>query len=434
MKSWNSSPHPISDIRDWFNNHRLEIQPDFQRKEVWSEAARIMLIDTILRQIPMPKVFVSSVLLNGNVHRIVVDGQQRISAIMSFLKDEFSLAEPYSGPYRQKLFSELPIEEQNRILQYRIDFNEAIEYTEAELREIYSRLNKYSIALTKQELRRADFPGNFLELAEELATNEFLEESRIFSIANRRRLADVEYISELLAGLIDGPQEKKASLDSFYMQYANWQPTSMNEIKTRFLAAAADIQFIFDPKLSLYKTRFRQKADFYSLLLAIDALKSQGYSIAGKEIIALQEDFKILDEVIEPESIVRDCRTYAIRCVSQANTVNSRKWRQGFLQSILLGTYANKLPIGDSGRLFFRLLDDMHNGDPICPAIHSCAICGEDVSSSEDYSFGWPKEELSFQLSNACIIHSSCSSEESTFNLLQVVDSEKEPLFADDAV
>ena len=36
MVSWNSSPHPISDIRDWSEANRLELQPDFQRREVWS--------------------------------------------------------------------------------------------------------------------------------------------------------------------------------------------------------------------------------------------------------------------------------------------------------------------------------------------------------------------------------------------------------------
>ena len=82
MKSWNSSPHPISDIRDWKQLERLEIKPDFQRLEVWSDAAKVMLMDTILRGIPMPKIFVSSVIKNDQVHRTVIDGQQRISAIL----------------------------------------------------------------------------------------------------------------------------------------------------------------------------------------------------------------------------------------------------------------------------------------------------------------------------------------------------------------
>ena len=62
MKSWSSSPHLFSDIRDGKQLERLEIKPDFQRLEVWSDAAKVMLMDTFLRGILMPKIFVSSVI------------------------------------------------------------------------------------------------------------------------------------------------------------------------------------------------------------------------------------------------------------------------------------------------------------------------------------------------------------------------------------
>ena len=99
MKSWNSSPHPISDIRDWKKDGRLEIKPDFQRQYVWSDAAKVMLMDTILRVIPMPKIFVSSTIKDGQTYRTVIDGQQRITTILAFLEDKFSLNPPYSGEF-----------------------------------------------------------------------------------------------------------------------------------------------------------------------------------------------------------------------------------------------------------------------------------------------------------------------------------------------
>ena len=36
----NSSNHPISDLRDWNNEKKLEIRPDFQRREVWSKVEK----------------------------------------------------------------------------------------------------------------------------------------------------------------------------------------------------------------------------------------------------------------------------------------------------------------------------------------------------------------------------------------------------------
>ncbi len=83
---WESYSHPISDIRDWDNNHRLELKPDFQRNEVWSRAAQIMLIDTIIKGIPIPKIYIKSIMNNGNTYRVVIDGQQRLTCNFEICK------------------------------------------------------------------------------------------------------------------------------------------------------------------------------------------------------------------------------------------------------------------------------------------------------------------------------------------------------------
>lgn len=433
MRTWNSSPHPISDIRDWHRSGRLEIRPAFQRKEVWSSAAKVMLIDTILRSIPMPKVFVSSVIQDMQVHRTVIDGQQRISSILSFLGNEFALTEPYAGEFLGKTFSEFPADVQSAVLQYRIDFNEAIGFTDEELRETYLRLNKYAVALTKQELRRADFPGRFLTLSEQLASLDCLEEWRIFTVANRRRLADVEFVSEILAGLIAGPQEKKETLDNFYLQYASWDKEAETLVRERFMAVMVDLARIFTPEQPLATTRYKQKADFYSLVLAIDELRRLGGTLDGIRLHELQADLRLLDELIEPEAEARDCRAYAIRCVSQANSVGSRRWRQGFLRSILAGTYLRAKPIGDAEVLFARLFEDWDKDNAsffdCAPPNWVCPICDEAVESGRDeFLIGWRADSKVFQLENALHIHVDCVKERD-FILLSSQGTQNEPEF-----
>ena len=136
MVRWNSSPHPISDIRDWSEAGRLELRPDFQRREVWSAPARVMLMDTILRNVPMPKIFLANSIRDGRTYRVVIDGQQRISAILDFLRDGFPLHEPYIGDERGKIFSELHEDTQDHFLSYQIDFNEAQNPSDEEVREV----------------------------------------------------------------------------------------------------------------------------------------------------------------------------------------------------------------------------------------------------------------------------------------------------------
>lgn len=405
-KKWSTTQHAIFDIRDWKRGGRLEIQPDFQRRAVWSDAAKIMLMDTILRQIPMPKAFVASAIEEEKLYRTVIDGQQRISSILDFLDDKFSLEAPYDGPYKGLRYSELPQEARDAFIQYSIDFNEAIGFSEDELRETYLRLNKYAFALTKQELRRADFPGEFLRLAEHLSIHRFFEGSKIFTIAARRRFKDVEFVSELVAGLLDGPQEKQETLDSFYLRYSKWAPEEAQKVRERFTAVARDLAILFPPEAPISATRYKQKSDLYSLVIAIDELRTEGGSLEGVDAEPLRKDLHMLDHLIEPESKAPDCSEYAIKCVSQANTYWSRWWRMKFLKAFLAGTYLRKPPTEDGATLFYRLAtgDHMPYGKP---TVALCGGCNEATNRASEV-VAWRNDSAVFQLSNACRLHAEC--------------------------
>lgn len=264
IKKWVSTTHPISDIRDWNDLGSLILQPDYQRREVWGIAAKIMLIDSIMNSIPMPKIFVSSYIQNGKTVRAVIDGQQRITAILGFLNNEFSLDEPYTGDYKGLYFNELSLDIQDGvILSYDIDFNEAKGLSDNDLREVYSRVNKYLVALNKQELRKADYPGDFLEVCEAMANHDYFDEAGVFTAAARRRSLDVEFTSELVAALVFGISERKDLIDSCYQKYSVWDPQEKDVIKKEFEAVLSDMSKIFSVDIfPIKKTRWKQKADF----------------------------------------------------------------------------------------------------------------------------------------------------------------------------
>lgn len=407
MVHWNSSPHPISDIRDWSELGRLELRPDFQRREVWSDAARIMLIDTILIGVPMPKVFLANTIKDGKTHRVVIDGQQRLSAILGFLRDEFALNPPYKGPLAGKLFSQLQKNDEELILGYTIDFNEANNPSPTEVREVYARVNKYTFPLTKQELRRADFPGHFLNVAEELAVDPYFDEARLFTPAQRRRYADVEYTSEILAAMIGGIQDKKTSLDDFYISHARWPKSDMTATVIAFRDVLTQLRTLFPKEWSIEATRFKQKADFYSLFLSVRDLLLENGSLEGKNLYELQQDLKMLDCFIEPESDIGLLREYAIKCVSQANSAASRHWRREFLTTVLRGTFLSKPPTPAGAEIFGSILTDASFGGGVCPpAEHECPICEENVSTDlSDAYMAWPRGINTYQMSNAIFIH-----------------------------
>lgn len=334
---WESYSHPISDIRDWDNNHRLELKPDFQRNEVWSRAAQIMLIDTIIKGIPIPKIYIKSIMNNGNTYRVVIDGQQRLTAILKFVKNKLRLSKPYSGDYEGCLFSDLPDEVQNEILRYKIDINEIFNPSEEEIRDLYSRVNKYTVQLNKQELRRADFPGRFIKLAEELSESEFFEDAKIFSTKQRRRMLDVEYVEELLTILTDGVQDKKDYLDDICEMYMDMD--NADEVFEKFMSIISDIQTIFDPDIMpIGETRFKQKSDFYSLFACISDLQQFG-TIKTDCLLAVRSALQEMNEQIGPQSEDDDYREYATRCLSDANSITNRQWRIKFLKKRLEDCY-----------------------------------------------------------------------------------------------
>jgi len=411
--NWSSCPHPISDVRDWSQARRLILRPSYQRQEVWSMSAKIMLMDTVLKNIPMPKFYVQSEIRSRDTYRSVIDGQQRISAILEFINDQFKLKKPYQGEYNGCTFSELPLDIQNHFLSYELNFNEIRNATEDVVREIYSRVNRYSIPLNKQELRKADYPGHFLKVSEKLAQRELLTQFNIFTIANRRRMQDVEYTSELLAALISGPQDKKSTLDSFYENLTVWDEENRHELIEHFDSILQNIETIFSHTATpIPKTRFRHKGDFYALVVALSELLKDGASIAGKELKPLAEDLMLMDLYIEPSSHVRVFSEYAIKCTSQANSLSSRTWRKNMLKNFLAGTYISQYPTSEQVKLFFSIIEDLGNDVGVCPPTeHDCPYCDKeiDMNDKDAVTLDWDESATVFQLQNARLVHKKCS-------------------------
>ena len=83
----------VSDIIQWYRKKELVINETFQRYSVWTPQAKTFLIDTILHELPVPKLYLRTILdpKHQTSVREVVDGQQRIRAIVDFADNKFRL-------------------------------------------------------------------------------------------------------------------------------------------------------------------------------------------------------------------------------------------------------------------------------------------------------------------------------------------------------
>ncbi|MCK5180413.1 MAG: DUF262 domain-containing protein [Candidatus Pacebacteria bacterium] len=66
----------------------INLTPTYQRSSVWKPEQKQMLIDSILRKIDIPKIYLRET-KNKDYQYEIIDGQQRMRAIWDFLKNDF---------------------------------------------------------------------------------------------------------------------------------------------------------------------------------------------------------------------------------------------------------------------------------------------------------------------------------------------------------
>lgn len=153
----------------------VQIDPDFQRNLVWTSKQKNEFIESILMGIPVPGMYFFE---NDQGIKQIVDGRQRITTIISFMNNEFTLKNlTILLDFNNKKFNELePIYrskiERYQILVYVIEppTPERVKY------DIFDRVNRGGTLLNNQEMRNALYFGKSTKLLQELsATKIFLK-------------------------------------------------------------------------------------------------------------------------------------------------------------------------------------------------------------------------------------------------------------------
>jgi len=271
------TPFRIAQYYQWYKGNQLELAPPFQRKPVWSPRNKSFLIDTILNNLPVPEVYMQvKTDKDGNTKYIVVDGQQRMRAILEFLEGEYSLLEDECPTFADKEFSDLPDGIKREFWNYGIVTRELQTDSLKEVKDIFRRLNKYVVPLNAQELRNATYGGHLIALVNNIADkDDFWAENKIVTPNDIKRMIDAEFIGELFLGMMEGIQQKSQSgIDSFFQRY-DQKFLDRESWRKEFEATERKIEDIFNH--DLVKTRWRGKADFYSFFIAIYELSKVYY-------------------------------------------------------------------------------------------------------------------------------------------------------------
>lgn len=270
MKSYDSRTYSINDFVEWDAAKQLELNPRFQRRSVWTDKAKSFLIDTILRGKPIPKIFIRqkiNVTTKTSI-REVVDGQQRLRTILSFIKDGFVVSKRQNAQYGGVLFSQLPDEVQAQVLSYEVSVDLLINLPDAEVLDIFSRLNSYAVILNEQEKINADHFGPFKALADKIGHKyyDYWTSQEILTSKQVIRMLEVNLVADLLIAVLEGIKSKK-QIKKFYDLYEGTFDHDTDELEAKFDAVIGAINDIYPEGLS--DTEFRRPHLFYSLFTAV---------------------------------------------------------------------------------------------------------------------------------------------------------------------
>jgi hypothetical protein len=349
---FNSTEHPITWFRDRYRDGTLQIKPPYQRKPVWAPRQKCYLIESILLGLPVPEIYIQHITsAEGQTTYAIVDGQQRVRTVLQFIGTEtdpdqeeynkFPLdkLEPQS-PLKNLTFAGLDDILKKKFYGYKFAVRYLNTDSDEDVRDMFKRLNKFLTPLKPQELRNATYSGPFVQLALKFADDKYWAVNGIVTPAAIRRMTDVEYISELIIGVLHGPQGgSSAVIDDYYHNYENFEEEfpEQKAAEQLFGQVLATIQKIFP---NIKETRWSNKTDCYTLFVAIASLL-RDKTLATTRVSALRKDLldfanQVDRRLADENAKVSNNAIRYVRAVEKgANDKKRRADRQAALLKIL---------------------------------------------------------------------------------------------------
>lgn len=147
----------LESVYSRIQKREIDLQPEFQRGEIWDTARKQRLVDTILRGWYVPAVHIVK---DGEGNEEVLDGQQRLATIRDFFENRFPIngkIEPedeFVSSLDGLKFSQLPDSASKAIRRFTLPIVTLSDFEPREPNELFFRLNQ-SYNLTPPEKRNA---------------------------------------------------------------------------------------------------------------------------------------------------------------------------------------------------------------------------------------------------------------------------------------
>ncbi|WP_319502223.1 DUF262 domain-containing protein [uncultured Draconibacterium sp.] len=318
FESWS-----IGELLELYQEDNLDLNPPYQRNDIWSLPAKRRLIDTIKQGFPLPNFFLY---LNDSGIYEMVDGQQRTRTFLGYESGMFCDSDKvwfensdkttFLNTYKLLIVIISEVEDPKLIV------------------EFYHKVNKFGSKLNRPEILRSEhFENPIQELIEEISDMPEFKELELFSTSSQNRLMDQDYIGELLALIQYGITDKKKHADLLFEEFKTNQK-GIENLKDQFAFYLFKIKSLND-FYPLKETRYKQRNDFYTLISFV----KKHIELSDKILLYCYQVLIKIDPKISPSN--EDCfafQNYAFNCVTQSNSKKAREERLRFFEEILLNS------------------------------------------------------------------------------------------------
>jgi len=248
----------ISDLVDLIKRERLILQPEFQRNLVWTPKHKEAFIDTILKGLPFPEVYIAQKgvdLDTLETQEVVVDGQQRLSSICEYIQDS-------SFCKNIKKYSELTYDEKKAFLNYDVTIRDLKDASSEIIKDIFRRINQTKYNLSPIEIQHAIYDGEFISTGYDILDRLDSQKLIIFNDSEISRMSDLNFVLLLMATFEEGGYfTGNSKTENYIVSYNDEYPNKKETVKKfgEIFTAIADLQLTED-------SIWYRKSNFFTLV------------------------------------------------------------------------------------------------------------------------------------------------------------------------
>ncbi len=262
MPDFTCSIKRVSELIREVEEGSLVLKPPFQRRLVWTNIVKDAFLETVIKGLPFPEIFLAT----GDVDtksmkrkNLLVDGQQRVSTLCQYVQGSTDLVLEKVKPYEE-------LDDKTKFLNYQVAVRDLGSVTEDEVKDIFARINSTDYALKAMERLNAQFSGEYKKFCDELSRNKFFDSHNVFSLADIKRMRDLDFCVILVTTLLSTYYHRD-QLNREYLKRYNDSFAKKAKLSKQIDKVFAFIESCkFDKKSRVWK-----KTDLFTLIVELYA-------------------------------------------------------------------------------------------------------------------------------------------------------------------